>query len=155
MIFKYNIGKWHIGLFSWTFWQRWLVDTSRTCRRFQRNFCTLFCIINSYYLLFYIFFIFLFNTDGNNDAQIKKNFHADWDKYVGFFWEKNVKTVFGTAFPSKKLYSFLLSNPRHVAPKIIFCWYFGKNVVFFFEKVVKWKIFKTSIPTKKGICDVF
>ncbi len=75
----------------------------------------------------------------------------------GFLRKKNLKTVFGSPFLRKKrkktYIHFCRPTPRSLKnghpSQIIFRCYFGN--FFFFEKVVKRKIFKTLMPTKKVI----
>ncbi len=69
-----------------------------------------------------------------------------------FFEENILKRYLVPHFPQKKLYSFLSSDTppfpeKWSCPlKIIFRCYF--DFFFFFEKIVKWKIFKTLFLTK-------
>ncbi len=67
-----------------------------------------------------------------------------------FLKKENLKTVFGTPFPFGKVIFFFVVRrpvPRKMVmlPKNYFSWLFWKILFFFFfEKIVKWKIFKTS-----------
>ncbi len=75
---------------------------------------------------------------------------------MDFFEEKNLKTAFGNTFHTEKvIFIFIVGwpvPPKLVMPrKIIFCSYFGKYCFFCCFLIVKWKLFKTSFPTKKVI----
>ncbi len=80
-------------------------------------------------------------------------------QYV-LFWEKNIKTVFGSPFPTVKvIVSFVVQHPlpwkMAMSPKNYFSLLVWKILFvcffFFFEKIVQWKIFKTLFPTNKVI----
>ncbi len=73
---------------------------------------------------------------------------------MGVFWRKNLKTVSIPRFPQTRLYSFLLSNvpfPQKWSWALkIFFQVILENIVFFFEKIIIWKISKISFPTKRS-----
>ncbi len=78
----------------------------------------------------------------------------------GIFYGKNLLTICGTPFPTEKgqlifVIPGLTLPPKWPCPPKIFFVVILENDVFFvcfyFEKIVLWKIFETSFPTKKVI----
>ncbi len=74
------------------------------------------------------------------------------------FWGKNFKAVFDTSFPIEKvIFIFVVRHHHslkngHASQKLFFA-VILENIVFcfFFENIVKWKIFTTSFLIKKFI----
>ncbi len=93
-------------------------------------------------------------TDMGENVPPKSVFSA-FIQPVWVFLRKKLKN--SISYPShKKGYIFITViwhlGPSNMVtpPKNFFSWLFWK-IVFFFEKTVEWKIFKTSFPTKKVI----
>ncbi len=97
-------------------------------------------------------------SDKGDNVTPKLVFWLSFSHYGGF-QGKNLKGIFNTPVPIEKvIFIFVVWYPipeKWSCPtKIIFSrGYFGKYcfVFCFFEKIVTWKIFKTSTPTKKII----
>ncbi len=91
-------------------------------------------------------------TDMGENVPPKTSFSGlCWTEWV-FLKKRTQKLYLVPHFPPKKLYSFLLSDApfpqKWSCPQKELFAVILENIVFF-EKVVKWKIFKTLMPTKK------
>ncbi len=81
-----------------------------------------------------------------------ENYHSAG---MEFFMEKTYRQYLVPHSPQKRFNPFL-SSDAYFAPKMVMSPknYFSRlfwNVFFFFERIVQWKIFKISFPTKKVI----
>ncbi len=98
-------------------------------------------------------------TDMGENAPPKWVFWLSFSGMVFFFFlnGKNLWAVFGTPFPTEMVQLFVIRRIRclkngHLHKKLFFAVILENTFCFFFfEKIVQWKIFKTSFPTKKGI----
>ncbi len=95
-------------------------------------------------------------TDMGDNVRLKPVFWVSFSPY-GVFWGKNLRTVFGIPFLAEKIiFIFIIRRTVRskmvMHPKNYFSRLFWK-ILHFLEKIVKWKIFKTSFPTKKGCVD--
>ncbi len=92
-------------------------------------------------------------TVAGENAAPKPVFLLLFSRY-GVFWRKNLKTVFDTPFPTKKVvFIFVIHSPflsKTVTKKKLFFAIILENITIS-KKIVKWKIFKTSFSTKKVI----
>ncbi len=90
---------------------------------------------------------------GKSDSKIE--FSVFIQPVWGLFEKKNLITVYGVPFPIEKVI-FIFVIRLHFPSKMVnhnnncFFMVILENIVFC-EKIVKWKIFKNSFPTKKVI----
>ncbi len=94
-------------------------------------------------------------ADIGENSPPKPGFWLLFSRY-GFFGGINLKTVFGTPFPTERVvFIFVVRRPvpsKMVVPsKNYFSLIVWKLLFFFIGKKVKWKIFKTSMSTKKVV----
>ncbi len=97
-------------------------------------------------------------ADMGENVPPKPVFWLSFSRY-GFFCGKSLKTLSGTLFPAEKaIFIFVVRRPvpskmvmSSLSPhqKLFFA-IILKNIAFY-KKIIKWKIFKTSTPTKKVI----
>ncbi len=103
----------------------------------------------------------------NPDKLGKNNFNRGQEKLISenlllcfssynFFFKLSMTNCRKHPITPRKCHSFLPFNapfPQKWScpPKITFYGYFGEYYIIFLEKIDKWKIFKTSFPSKKTI----
>ncbi len=97
------------------------------------------------------------NRTTDMEENVPQNqFFGFYSAGMEFFMEKTYKQYLVPHSPQKRFNSFLESDAdfaskRIMSPQKLFFAVILENIFFFFEKIVQWKIFKTSFPTKKVI----